>query len=101
MPGTRLRRKSPRPWSAAIITPAAALSQAHLRTPKAAAVACILLSILLPARSIETMEMMQRTMPMSDTDAIGRGDRGCDPRFRAAHGHFERLAFGKVSCDRR
>lgn len=47
------------------------------------------------------MKMVHRAVAVPDAETIGRRDRFCDPRFRAAHGFFERLAFGQIGRDRR
>ena len=42
---------------------------------------------------------MDRPVAVTDTEAIGRRDRGADPGLGSANGGFEILAFGKAGGD--
>src|SRR5665213_1121276 len=50
---------------------------------------------------IKPVKMMDRAMPMADTETIGRHDRRADPGLGIAHRGFQLLAFGEACRDRR
>jgi hypothetical protein len=50
-------------------------------------------------RSIKFVEMMDRSVAMSDAEVVGAGDCGADPGLGVAHRGFHVFAFGKEGCD--